>query len=98
MRLVTSDEVATYVDAVQHLAWPFVGREGAEHDDLVQEGLIDVWRTLAKGRTPSHEHIQHRMMDYVRWLAALNRKEGIPYDERLPLDPNYVDPRWDVDA
>jgi DNA-directed RNA polymerase specialized sigma subunit len=56
---------------------------GAEYDDLVQEGLIDVWLTLARGRTPSVNHIENRMRDYIRNLGRATRS---PADPMLSFD------------
>lgn len=83
MTQVTSDQVEAYLGLVEHLAKQFVGRNGAEQDDLVQEGLINVWQTLERGIVPSVEIIENRMRDYVRWLG---RRYPVPYEQMLPLD------------
>lgn len=62
---------------------------GAEYDDLVQEGLINVWQTLARDVTPSADMIENRMRDYVRWLGnqiGRGRDGSVPYEALLPLD------------
>lgn len=62
---------------------------GAEHDDLVQEGLINIWQTLQRGIEPNAEHIENRMRDWIRHLGSQvgrSRDGGIPYEAILPLD------------
>jgi len=62
---------------------------GAEYDDLVQEGLINVWQTLERGIEPSVEHIENRMRDWIRHLGSQvgkTRDSSIPYEAMLPLD------------
>lgn len=78
-----NDQIAGYRGLVESLAHKFVGRNGAEYDDLVQEGLIDVWQSLERGITPAAEQIENRMKDWVRWLG---RREPIEYGTMLPLD------------
>lgn len=80
---VTSAQVASYEAACEALARQFVGRHGAEHDDLVQEGRIFVWQSLARGICPSADMIANRMRDYVKWLG---RQSPIPYEAMLPLE------------
>ena len=83
MAEVTSEQVAAYEAACSALARKYVGRNGAEHDDLVQEGRIFVWQSLERGIPPSAEMIENRMRDYVRWLG---RQTPIPYEALLPLE------------
>lgn len=72
---------------------------GAEYDDLVQEGLINVWQTLERRVEPSADIIENRMRDYVRWLGLqvgrgrvckdedpLSCPQHVPYEQLLPLD------------
>lgn len=62
---------------------------GAECDDLLQEGLINVWQTLERGIEPSAEHFENRMRDYIRWLGTQigrSRDGNVPYEALLPLD------------
>lgn len=58
------------------------GLNGVEHDDLVQEGLIFVWQSLARGITPAARLIRGRMVDYQRWLG----RQGVPYAKMLPIE------------
>lgn len=79
--------VGAYKSTVENLAQQFVGRNGAEFDDLVQEGLINVWQSLMRKVTPSADIIEDRMKNYVRWLG---RRLPTPYEALLPLDDYRV--------
>lgn len=85
-------EVAGYRDLVESLAQKLVGRNDAEFDDLVQEGLIDVWQTLERGIVPKADLIERRMLDWVRLLGTQVGRgrgksgEAVEYAELLPLD------------
>lgn len=83
MHEVTSAEIARYERTLEGIARRYVGRNGAELDDLVQEGRIFVWQSLQRGIPPSAEMIGNRMVDYVRWLG---RQTPIPYEAMLPID------------
>lgn len=83
-----NDRVAAYRDLVELIAEEVAprsgrGRNGIEWDDAVQEGLLAVWQTLARGHTPAIWMIKNRMIDYRRWLG---RTKVIPYEAMLPLD------------
>lgn len=83
-----TDEVSAYRDLVQSLAervaaGPRARSVGAEYDDLVQEGLINVWQTLQRGIVPSAAVIENRMTDWVRYLG---RSHPTPYETLLPLE------------
>lgn len=75
--------VAAYAGLCEHLAQKFVGRNGAELDDLVQEGLINAWQALERGVTPSARILELRMLTYVQWLG---RREPVAYEDMLSLD------------
>lgn len=83
MRRDINDQIAAYCDLVESLAHKFVGRNGAEFDDLVQEGLIHVWQSLQRGIHPAAEQIENRMKNWVRWLG---RRDPVEYGTMLPLD------------
>lgn len=72
MREVASSDVAAYLDLVESQAKRFVGRAGAEFDDLVQEGLISVWEHLSNDLSPSVTAVQNAMRDWIRKLRRLN--------------------------
>ena len=95
-----NDRVADYRDLVESLARKFVGRKGAEFDDLVQEGLINVWQTLERGVTPSIDIIEKRMLSWIKFIDP-EKSSAVPYDTLLPLDDfqHLSDdpvPSWDV--
>lgn len=109
MKRDINGEVGLYSDLVESLARKYVGRNGAELDDLVQEGLINVWQTLERGITPSAEIISFRMES---WVALMGDQTGrstkldsegnrVTYETLLPLDdfqnlsPDPV-PSWDA--
>lgn len=83
MRTVPDHEIKVYLPLVENLARRFVGVGGAEYDDLVQEGLISVWRALAKDVGPSGDVITGRMIDWTRYIR---RYAPVPYEELLPLE------------
>lgn len=83
MGVVTDEQIAAYNDACIAIARRLVGRNGAELDDLVQEGLVFVWQSLQRGIHPSADLIRGRMVNYVKWLG---RKDPVPYEAMLPLD------------
>lgn len=70
---VSSAQVAPYVELVERLARPFVGRFDSERDDLVQEGLIKVFQALAKEQLPAKQHIINGMRDWVRVMEYQTR-------------------------
>jgi hypothetical protein len=82
-----NDQVAEYSGLVESLSAklsprargnPLLGR-----DDLVQEGLINVWQTLMRGITPSAELIEKRLLNYIRWG---NSRKNLPYETANPLE------------
>lgn len=83
MAAVSNEAVAAYKEHIENLARPYVGLGGAEFDDLVQEGMIHVWQSLARGIAPSSEQIENRMRDWVRYIR---RQTPTPYEALLPLD------------
>lgn len=70
---VTDAQVAEYRPLVESVA-NRLHREGRYiwRDDLVQEGLIAVWQTLAKGQKPNEKDVERRMVDWIR----VERKRG----------------------
>lgn len=71
MESVTSEQVAEYEGLCEALARKFVGRAGAEFDDLVQEGRIAVWQSLQDGRAPSTSYVEYAMRG---WVTNLRRQ------------------------
>lgn len=80
---VSNERVQMFEPMVRALARKYVGRNGAEYDDLVQEGLIDVWLTLRAGKFPSPKYIQMRMSRYCTFLA---KHQHLSYDETVGLN------------
>lgn len=85
-----TSELKQYWPELTRYAKKYVGRFGAELDDLVQEGAIFVWQSLQKGITPSEDHIRNRMRNWVRTLEYQTRYGRI----KEPVDP----PEYDVKA
>lgn len=84
-----SDRVGDYLGLVESLAEKHSSPDvtaGAEFDDLVQEGLIDVWQALDEGREPSAYMIENRMIDWIRLQRRQRRGESVPHDDLPPLD------------
>lgn len=50
----------------------FDGRHGAEFDDLKQEGLIAVWKSIQGGYFPANIVVQDAMRMWVRKCASQN--------------------------
>ena len=94
MPAVTSEAVAAYRDHVEFLARKYKGFAQAEFDDLVQEGLIAVWQSLARGLRPSSEVIEYRLISWVRYLDRLTRNDGIAYERLLPIEDYGVLETW----
>lgn len=84
--LVTSERIEAYSGLVEGLARRITGYAGAEYDDLVQEGNIAVWQTLARGLRPSRQVIRGRMIDWTRYLRRLTNNDAIAYEQLLPID------------
>lgn len=85
-------EIGAYAGLVKSLAEKLVGRNGAELGDLMQEGRIFVWQSLARGIQPVPGLIEARMQSWVRLLGTqIGRGRGISgeaveYATLLPLD------------
>lgn len=86
--------VAEYRGLVEALAARIVrpgrmSRTGVEYDDLVQEGLISVWKVLQRGGTPSAANIRNNMLSYARDMGRAKRggqTEFVPYNEETHDD------------
>lgn len=78
-----SNRIAEYCPELNRLARKYVGRHGAEHEDLVQEGAIFVWQSLEKEVVPSEEHIQNRMRNWVRTLEYQTRPYRTSFEKMM---------------
>ena len=85
---VESSAVAKYDDLVSDLTRPFIGRFGAEYDDLFQEGRISVFKALAKGELPSKKLIIGGMRNWLRTLeyqTRYTRLRSVSYEEHQAM-------------
>jgi len=80
LRLVSDDEIAAYQAVIEGQARSLQGLEGAEQDDLEQEGRIAVWRALERGVLPAKEVIRGRMLNWIKVLARQRRGEVASVD------------------
>ena len=65
---VTDNQVRVHEATCKRLARRYVGRAGAEFDDLVQEGRIAVFLSLQDGIEPTASYIDFYMKGYVKQL------------------------------
>lgn len=84
---------------VESLAHKYVDKSGlysgAEYDDLVQEGLIAVWKALDDERLPGRNTVEWAMM---HWCRELSRQRGRSATDAvevwemttMPYDPDYL--------
>ena len=73
--------IECWLPDITRIAWKFTGKNGAELDDLIQEGMISVWKSLDAGRNPSKTAIKNRMIDWTRFLNQRNKKHFRSYEE-----------------
>lgn len=73
-----SEMIATLEVALVPLARRLVGRNGAELDDLIQEGRISIWQALSRNVTPSSDVSYKRMLQWCRHLQPQN---PAPYED-----------------
>ena len=81
--------IREYWSELTRIARRYVGRHGAELDDLVQEGAIFVWQSLQKGIKPKEELIRARMRNWVRTLEYQTR-----YTKERIMTPTLDKPDW----
>lgn len=85
---VESSAVAAYDDLVSDLTRRFIGRFGAEYDDLFQEGRVSVFKALAKDEMPSKDLILGAMRNWVRTLehqTRYTRLRSVSYEEHQAM-------------
>jgi DNA-directed RNA polymerase specialized sigma24 family protein len=81
-------EVREYLGLCESLAERYSRGARDEYDDLVQEGLIAVWRTLRSGKVPARANIENRMKNWLRYRGRQHRQAAGTYDKLLPLEEN----------
>lgn len=74
---------------VTRIAKKYVGRHGAELDDLVQEGITFVWQSLERGIIPKEDLIRARMRNWVRTMEYQTR-----YTRARPIEDSEGKPDW----
>lgn len=74
--------IASYEAVLLPIALKLRGVEGAEVDDLMQEGRIAVWQCALLGVIPSVAIIYKRMLNWLRFIR--NQTPG-DYDDMLTL-------------
>lgn len=86
---VTSDDVAKWRGLIEHHAGRYskYNRTLAEFDDLVQVGMIRVWKLLRRGYSPSELAIRHAMIDELRRCERLDRDSDPINDD---LDEEFL--------
>ncbi len=75
-----STEIAEYEGELLRLALRLRGRDGADLDDLLQEGRISVWAALVNDKPVSLTVAFKRMLLWVRHLRPQN---PAPYSDML---------------
>lgn len=73
-----SEAIKGYEAALLPLALRLAGRDGAEVDDLMQEGYISVWQALKNEVEPSLTIAFKRML---MWVRTLRPQTPAPYEE-----------------
>lgn len=73
-----SEAIKGYEAALLPLALRLAGRDGAEVDDLMQEGRISIWQALMAGAVPSLAIAFKRML---MWIRTLRPQNPAPYEE-----------------
>lgn len=74
-----AEAVAEHLPRVARLARRFNGYQGAEYDDLYQEGSIAVLLALREDREPYEHEIKEAMIQWTRRCERWRRQE--PMDE-----------------
>lgn len=82
-----SEVIKGYEAALLPLALRLAGRDGAEVDDLMQEGFISIWSALENGVTPSMGIAFKRMLAWIRYIRP---HTPCAYTDMLELDPSYA--------
>lgn len=89
-RDVADSELVAYQPLVKSLAKKYVGRSGAEWDDLYQEGMISVWEALRRKNIPSSEVVTYAMLQWVRFLRRLTKGDHASTTVPASMDENVL--------
>lgn len=74
--------IASYETTLLPIALKLRGVEGAEVDDLMQEGRIALWQCALAGVVPNIGIIYKRMLNWLRFIRTQTPGD---YDDMLPL-------------
>lgn len=77
-----SEAIRGYEKQLLPLALRLRGRDGADLDDLMQEGYISIWAALRRGRVPNLDVAFKRMQNWVRHIQLQN---PAAYEDMLEL-------------
>lgn len=78
-------EVREYLGLCESLAERYSRGARDEYDDLVQEGLIAVWRTLRSGKAATAAPIENRMKNWLKLRRRQLNQGKAEYDKLLPI-------------
>lgn len=84
--------VRTYGDALSRLAWGYVDH-ASDHDDLMQDILVALWRSLPSFRGEASERTFVFRVAHNRGLTFASRRRRVE-----PLPDHVADPRPGPDA
>jgi len=79
------DQVRAYQGLVVTLAERRARRHPNELDDLIQEGLILVWKLLQDGKEVTEAKIDNRMRSWIRYRARQLRDNPTEYERIMKL-------------
>jgi hypothetical protein len=77
-----SEVIRGYEKQLLPLALRLRGRDGADLDDLLQEGRISIWAAVRRDRVPSLDVAFKRMQNWVRHIQLQN---PAAYEDMLEL-------------
>lgn len=93
-----AEAVAEHLPRVAHLARKYSGLEGAEYDDLYQEGSIAVLLAVREERRPSNLEIERDMFNWIskcrRWRRQESMSEDMLDESGIHSDPGRRKEHW----
>lgn len=81
--------VRAYGESLSRVAWGYV-RNATDHDDLMQDVLVAIWRALPRFRGASSERTYVFRIAHNRGSTFLSRRRD---DEPLTAESSIADPR-----